>query len=242
MKTFSWEPSFQDLGPGGPRLVLSIAVGSDAQAQHEVTGPSQKAYADRIGAQYLCLQDKTQDWGFGEKFRAHDFAQIYDRVLFLDADVLVLPTCPDLFDLVPAGSVGWHDDRPYLSPGHWKKVRRDGLDLWASLGRPCPAGFLDKVYNTGVVVFDKTCPVFRPPAKTLAVTHLAEQWHCQATAHELETPVYDLPREFNWQWWSDTQEKHRTSCHAWHAAGMAHARGEAGRLETLESWAQEAGL
>lgn len=77
------------------------------------TVPNLEAYADRIGASFICLnrcaEHERKPWPslFYAKFAVYDAAynQGFDRVLYVDADVLISTDAPNVFDKFAAGKV-----------------------------------------------------------------------------------------------------------------------------------------
>ena len=69
---------------------------------------SQRAAADRWGAEYVEIVRPLFGWRdpFLEKLHLDRHAAAYDRVVYLDRDVVVRADCPSLFDLVPETHIG----------------------------------------------------------------------------------------------------------------------------------------
>src|SRR5262245_34503117 len=91
-----------------PNAVVTLAVGGKERQLLEVSGPSMAAYARRIGADWHVIDGEPIQpaYPMEDKFRIHGFLTFYDRVLYLDADVMVGDDAPNLFDLVPETHVG----------------------------------------------------------------------------------------------------------------------------------------
>jgi hypothetical protein len=65
---------------------------------------SQELYAKRIGADFICQEEKVlnlSDNGNDEKLNLANHLEKYDRVLSLDADIMIAPTAPDIFVSCP---------------------------------------------------------------------------------------------------------------------------------------------
>lgn len=69
-----------------------------------------KKYAADISADFVLLSGRTQGYLQLEKHRVEAFVELYDRTLFLSLDISIGDNCPNLFDLVPIGSIGIVDD------------------------------------------------------------------------------------------------------------------------------------
>ncbi|MFA5526190.1 MAG: hypothetical protein WC992_05135 [Acholeplasmataceae bacterium] len=91
--------------------VVVCAAGIDLA---EPTRKTTALYAARIGAAHVvldvprvCMTGPGQyKYGRFEKYQLFDVLGEYDRVLMLDADVLITSYAPNVFDLVPENAVG----------------------------------------------------------------------------------------------------------------------------------------
>ncbi len=73
-----------------------------------LTLPFLKYYANKIGADFIILNNVVINGTVPhyEKFQLYDLLEIYDRILYIDIDVIVTEKCPNLFDIVPIDSFG----------------------------------------------------------------------------------------------------------------------------------------
>lgn len=91
------------------QAVITLAIGRVGYWRW--THPVMQRYADRIGADFIRIshqqQAHTDRLGYRlEKFQIFDYLARYERVIFLDGDILLRPDCPDLFDLTPPDRLG----------------------------------------------------------------------------------------------------------------------------------------
>jgi hypothetical protein len=186
------------------KAVVTVAVGEKGQQWLQLSRPSMEAYANRINADFHVLSDKTTPYPMGEKWRVGQYLDFYERLLFIDADVVVRPTAPDLFDMVPTNAVGLHDDLPYNTAGYaWyftevEHVQRtQGFKL-----RP-----LTWCLNTGLVVCSREHKaIWEPPTKPFQALHCFEQHLINVRIAEAGFPVVMLPTKVHWQYWLDRQK------------------------------------
>ena len=89
---------------GSPLCVVTVAIGSPAQGLESITIPLMREYARRCGVDFRIIRDigECQHPKFAVMQIGRMFDQ-YERILYLDADVLVRPSAPNLFDACPAG-------------------------------------------------------------------------------------------------------------------------------------------
>lgn len=82
----------------------------------ELTHPIFREYAKKVGADFLVLDESLNceeaKTGIGDgmwHFRImkhYDLHSMYDRIIHLDTDMLLMPNCPDLYEVVPYNSIG----------------------------------------------------------------------------------------------------------------------------------------
>jgi lipopolysaccharide biosynthesis glycosyltransferase len=159
------------------KLVLTIAIGDKYQQMALITHPFIHGYASKIGADFHAITRSmisltTPHW---EKFRIHDLLDQYDRIIYLDTDIIVKPDCQDLFEIVPYHQIG-----AYNEGRHFARSRQD-------------------YWNTGVMVLSKHHrDLFTPPAIMAGdINTFFEQDTLNHTFAAWPTMMYDLPREYN---------------------------------------------
>lgn len=213
---FRWaEPPPLVLRPQSSSVVVTVAVGERARELHAITGPTQAGYARAIGADYLVITDATQSWPLAEKFRVAEVVGAYERTLYLDVDVVVRASAPSIWDELPPGSIGIHDDTPWVK-----------LDLFVAektriaraLGQ---TPFLDGVWNSGVVVCSRDQEsLWQFPAAPIPISHCAEQHVVELNCRRGAWPIKHLDRRWNWQWWIDRECRHLDGVYMAHLAGL----------------------
>ena len=213
-------PVEREIQPTSSRLLITVGVGG-AREILKLSSPSMRAYAARIGADFLALTNCTQDWPLAEKFRIGHYARRYERILFVDADVFIRSDAPDVFATVPPGSIAMHDDMFDLermggSPGGSCWIESEIRSLGESQGVKIPRACL----NSGVVVFDgKDADIWNAPPKPFPITHCSEQHWIQYQAIN-KGRLFSLPTEFNWQFWANPDFRGIEDSHFVHLAGV----------------------
>lgn len=174
------------------KLVLTCAIGEEYQKVAEVTNPSKKAYADRIGADFLMIDaNATTASPAWAKLAMYDLlGREYDRVIFLDADTLVRPDCPDLFEMVPEKGCAMFSEGEFLPR---EQEMREGASIWSG-GK---LAWDQKYYNTGVIVASRAHrQIFRLPENTQ--DHYYEQTYVNIRIQQTRVPMYSLRYEYNY--------------------------------------------
>jgi hypothetical protein len=184
--------------------VVTVGVGEKGQQWLELSEQSMRCYANRIDADFHTITDTSTIYPFAEKFRVRNFLDAYERIIFLDADIVVRPDAPNLFDMVPANMIGLHDDLPYNTSGYaWYYSEVESVQRSQKL-RLKPLG---NCWNTGVIVLSKQHKdILTPPKHPYQALHCSEQHHINILIAEYGFPVFNLPTWVHWQWWLDRRK------------------------------------
>lgn len=187
------------------RAVVTVVAGAEAEALHEVSGPLQRAYAERLGADYVvCRWPGHPDWPMSAKYGAARALDHYDRIAYVDADVLPRPGCVDLFAMCDPDEFGAVDELPYsrAHPEYGQERRYVGFRKRAGYAPLEVPWYL----NAGVLVASREHqPFLLPPDHPLKPGHNEEQDALNARLHDATlagTVKYRLlDRRSNWQSW-----------------------------------------
>jgi hypothetical protein len=141
-------------------LVLTIAVGDTYKQIAHFTHPTLRAYAERIGADFMAIDESNSSSPHWEKFQIYDLLNQYERIIYLDTDVLVRDDCPDLFDVVPASHLGVFNEAPFT------EARATSLfEVCKEYDVKLP-DWDGKYFNTGVMVISRVHKyLFKKPDK-----------------------------------------------------------------------------
>ncbi len=156
-------------------LVLSIAIGSLYQEMAGITHQSISRYAAKIGADFKVISEQSHSTPHWEKFEIYDLLATYDRILYVDTDVLISSDCPDLFQIVPTNRMGAFDEGAYFDRKY------------------------SDYFNTGVMVVPRCCrDIFtRPGEEQGSIETFFEQDFINDRIHRLEEIIYSLSHKFN---------------------------------------------
>ncbi|PNU19973.1 hypothetical protein C2E25_09890 [Geothermobacter hydrogeniphilus] len=113
------------------RAIVTIAIGTKFQKLASYTHPFLRSYADKCGAEFIVIDSPRLSDRLGlatyERFQLHDLLEDYDRIIYIDSDILVSPDSPDLFELVPAGVMGVSSEEKYSMSGRDKRLTMEIL-------------------------------------------------------------------------------------------------------------------
>lgn len=217
------------------KLIVTIAIGDFHQDLLGKTCPLMKAYAENVGADFLVIDD------IGDHqiphYRKLDLGELlneYDRVCYLDSDILVRPDAPNIFDIVPENKFGAH------SEGKFEESRLDTLERFLKRNgcEPHEGSFLE-YFNTGVMVFSKCHqPIFLTPA--VESNNFYEQTYFNMLFHMLKVQMVDLSYKFNRMGLHNRRTgEHRLDGFFIHYAGIKDIYGEKILLELVDKDLEE---
>lgn len=211
-------PKPLNLTPTAKTAIVTAATGRRGRELLEVSGPLLRAYAARLGADFVTLTRKHPSYALSVKWGIRRVLEHYERIVFLDADILVPADAPDLFDLCRVSHIGASDELPWLTMAN-PKVLDEYQRVRTGQGKqrvPC-----SQYFNSGVIVASQYhADLFGPPPGPAPVHHCLEQHWWNARLYDTATPVTVLPREANWQWWTDREFKVAPSNAMLHFSGI----------------------
>ena len=120
------------------KLVCTVVVGARYNQLASYTVPLMKLYADKVGADFKILGEHpniASDNPQYQKLQLYYLLREYDRVVFLDADTMVMPACPSLFEVVPPdlfGAVAVPSDSPIYDIYRMATALEYGITEWAA--------------------------------------------------------------------------------------------------------------
>lgn len=213
------------------KAIVTLCIGEKYDRLGKVTHPSIKAYANKVDADFIVIDTKQfnlEYYAHFEKFQLYALLNIYDRILFLDTDILVTPKCPNLFDVVAENQFGAFIVSEYTEyhNSSIKLIQEELGDI----------GWVMEYFNSGVMVVSKHHrEVFNME------NGLLEQWSLWSfqkglqgfldqtlinyNVQRLKLPIYDIGYRFNHTTATKNSEK-RFNSYIIHYPGKGHRRGD----------------
>jgi hypothetical protein len=175
--------------------IMTIVAGEKYQEIWKRAEPFFNAYADKCGADLLVLKElpplPSPHWA---KFSIHELLKKqYDRIAFIDADIIIRPDTPSLFDLVPEDQFGIFNEGTYMPRAvcirEVMKVHDVKLPKWNG----------KDYYNTGVMVVSKQHRhIFTVSAAIKPLRNsFGEQTFLNLKIMNSDVKVFSLPYKFN---------------------------------------------
>lgn len=213
------------------KAIVTLADGDFYKSILAETIEPMSDYAKRIGADLIIYKNDIEyKVPHYKKLDAiKDTLLGYDRVLWLDADVLISKKAPNIFDAVPEGELG------IFNEGRWVD-RTKAREEWKFItGETIPG---DEYYNTGVIAAEKIhLPLFTQPE--IPIIHFGEQTFLNRRIQEWKFKVHSLAHHWNRMGCTHMQlGEEPFISHFIHFAGEAQANGNLPNFikETVQSW------
>jgi len=184
---------------------VTVTEGPVYESIAELTHPFLKRYAEKCGADFIVLNGSeistfpvvTPHY---LKFKLYDLLKDYDRIIYLDTDIVVSPTAANLFEIVNEKRIGLLDEAKYQERSglvarmaEVKSLDIQGLDLRS-------------YFNTGVMVLSKQhrplfAPFFRAPLPTDGFFEQTYLNYRIAKQHSQAPRTFGLHYLSNWHNW-----------------------------------------
>jgi len=175
--------------------ILTIVNGEKYEKIWSKTRPFFENYADKIGADLVVLSDAdnmpSPHW---IKFAIYEFLKKdYDRVAFIDADILIRPDAPSLFDIVSEDKFG------IFNEGRFTPRALCLYEVKSVYGIDLPNWNNQDYYNTGVMVVSRKHRHVFSPVKNLKPLRnsFGEQTYLNYRLFDLGIEVQELEYKFN---------------------------------------------
>jgi lipopolysaccharide biosynthesis glycosyltransferase len=222
------------------KYVLVTRADANIKEMTNITLPPMKEYAKRIGADFIQLDHQPPVLTDDNKthyriIKVRDILEEYDRVLCLDADMLVNKNIPNIFDVVPEDKIGSiYEDKGSRKPDRLNKIA--GIQrAWGNVG------WTEGYTNAGTFVLSKM-------HRDILLPHNGKYWigwgsadlHMSYMAHKLGFKIMELPFKWNhmtmfsepWNGYADRFQSHIIH----YAGGGVFEKGKVkSRLEQIKS-------
>ncbi len=174
------------------KAVVTVTIGPKFDALARMAHPTLKAYADKIDADFIVLSDVLEcgkpHWS---KFLLYDLLPDYDRIIYLDSDLIVRDDCPDLTELVPPEKLG------IFNEGHFTERMESLREAVMAYKEEIPKWDGRSYYNTGVMVLSKKHRTLFKLPEVLHDLGMFEQGYINLKIIKDDWDVFELPYGYN---------------------------------------------
>jgi lipopolysaccharide biosynthesis glycosyltransferase len=147
-----------------------------------------------IEALDFLLHAYNEDWqnNAAKKLRVVELLEKYERVLFIDCDILIQKDSPDLFEIVPFDKVGMFNEGTFFT-----NYKEDFMQDWCEKFGLDYSKWDGAYYNSGVILFSRGHENLFYPPKFMYKDMFYDQTHLNANIMEFDIPMQNLPYQFN---------------------------------------------
>lgn len=195
-----------------------MAIGQKAQQLFALSGDSLQAYAYSMEADFLCIhQNMLAGQGFPphyNKLKIGDYLQIYDRILYVDCDIIIKPQTPNIFALVPVEAIAAVKESDVYDRSKEVALAQNQLGQLVN--------WQGDYFNAGVMVVSKEHRALFEIPETPFGGDFYEQTYLNWRCHALNYQIEYLPRQFNYFYDGKVSEI-PPSAHIVHFAGWGFA-------------------
>ena len=232
------------------KIILTMLAGK-YQMLKPLVFPLLQHYSKKCKADLYCIEEYTnQDVPHMEKFEIFGLLSKYDRLLYIDGDMLVRPDCPNLFSLVPNNYFAAYDEVSEMWDYDDIHMRINDVNQLAILNNlpliPYPE--INDFHLSPVFYSDKNIPIkyFNAGMFLLGKKHKSifkkidlkmtkfkfwtDQSYINWYLQHNKIPTYDLPVCFN-QMPHNRYKNYQTSSFILHYAGVP---GIENRLQAMQ--------
>jgi lipopolysaccharide biosynthesis glycosyltransferase len=205
---------------GKKYAVMTINIGKPFADLGEQTMPLMKNYAETIGADFVVIDQVKQKHpsqysAYWAKFQLYNFFDRYDRILFLDLDVLIYPHCPNIFAVVPEDKFG-----ALLETDYGVDQIEEILEIQA---RVKDIGWRKDYFNVGVMVASKAHKeVFNLQHGSDGGQKYPEQTQINYNVQRFNIPIFKLDYRFNHTYFFGGNHDARGFSYIVHYAAITH--------------------
>jgi lipopolysaccharide biosynthesis glycosyltransferase len=194
------------------RLIFTIVSGSNfSSIAEELVLPRMRKYAEKVGADFLQISNSDGYISpFFKRLDIYEFLNTWERVIYLDADIIIKDNASDLFDYVPEDELGLFDEtvlleRDWNHPENVTFLERYNEQLITAGESPLlPNAWNGKYYNTGVIVASTKHKILFTPHNILHPIDIPDwdQDYINYLLVLLKMNVFDIGHNFNAiHWW-----------------------------------------
>jgi hypothetical protein len=180
--------------------IVTICVGESFKKMAEVTHPTIRDYAERCGAEFIVIGNwgEIVHPGF-YKFNLGELMGEFERILYVDTDVLIRDDAPDLFKEIPEHSFAAFNEGEFMD-------RMSSMEQFAFdakiLGDDCLQWIKGGVYfNTGIMMLPSTMrSMLKEPEKPIMNFYEQTQFNWELFKFATNKPdfkICQLSHRFN---------------------------------------------
>lgn len=215
-----WEAAVSD------NAVVTLCIGDGFDEMAALTRGRIQDYAASMGADYIEIRQPLVGLPYPhfEKFQMYGMFERYQRLLYLDTDMVITRDCPDLFKIVPEEAFG-----AYFCHHHTDMHDASIIECQKHIG---DIGWSRTYFNSGVMLASRA---HREVFRLAGAIYLGfyEQTQLNYNVQREKLPIFDIGYRFNH--FSVYESIKRLSSYIIHYAGAGHAGENLPRVDQIRS-------
>lgn len=197
------------------QIIITLVIGQEAEEIYSLSQDSIQSYAQRLRADFACIKENVYSDNnippHYNKLRIKQYLNQYDRVLFLDCDVIISPNTPNIFNLVPENAIGVVNEGALVDRSEAIK------QVQASLGSI--ENWHSDYFNSGMIVVSKLHQGLFDEPETIYLGLFREQSYLNWKARLLRYQIYYLDKQYNYFFHPAASLRSASSAYIVHFAG-----------------------
>jgi hypothetical protein len=189
-----WPKEIEKIEGKSKTLMLTVAS-KEFEVISSLTHLNLKNYAEKIGADFHSISESDQIKDpEKQKFLISDYLETYDRVLYVDSDLIIREDAPNIFEIVPDGFLG------ALYESRFVPKTQELNNVLSAIKLP-ENEWLNKFYGCGVIVASKShADLFKQRS---LLDNLSDEVAFNVNVNIMKPIVFELPYKFNYQHFMD---------------------------------------
>lgn len=205
--------------------VITINIGTAMKKMADLTIPTMRAYAERVGADFIVIDKIPETYKFNDfsaywaKFVLRDYLETYNRILYLDLDTTVTGNCPDLFELVPENEFG------ALAEDDFNIDQSEEIALMQE--KYGQIGWTKGYFNVGVMLAGQAHKAVFALHDDMSGSKYPEQSVMNYNLQKAGISLFKLSHKFNHMYFLNVPHNQRSDSYISHYAGISQQLREA---------------
>lgn len=180
--------------------LATVTIGGKTESIARLTHPVMRQYAMRLGADFVVIDKQrvnNREPKF-EKFQLYELLETYERVVYLDTDILVMPTCKSLLDIVPSYMFGaFFDSEVKDNDADIPEWREEEIEHFQR--KHGDIGWTKTYFNSGVmVVHRRHREIFKHDTQLHPGKRVVDQTQINYRLQQLKYPAFDIGPRYNY--------------------------------------------
>ena len=171
--------------------VITLSVGDDYDGM-EITIPRMNNYCSKYNLNFIVIRDNHFKHPAYNKLLIKNYINDFDRILYIDLDVIIRNDAPNIFDIVPDDKFGIFNEE-YL---HICNCGKETIDLYNNYTSN-NIKWNGEYYNTGVMLFNKDNIKILNDDIPLLEEYYADQGFINYQIHKYNIECFDIGFQFN---------------------------------------------